>query len=295
MFEGVTVALVTPFSKGEVDYDKVRELVGWHIRQGTNAVLPCGTTGESPTLSHEEHEKVIDVTVEAAGGKIKVLAGTGSNSTEEALRLTRHAAKAGADGVLLVVPYYNKPTQEGIYRHFKTVAGAVDVPVILYNIPGRTGVNMATETICRLAEVDNIIGVKEATGSIDNTSAILADPKGKRLIILSGDDSLTLPIMSVGGKGVISVVANIVPKDVRAMCDAYTGGDVAKATKIHLKLFDLCRAMFIETNPIPIKTAMRMMGMIGNELRLPLCEMAAANEAKLEKAMRDYGLLKRAR
>jgi 4-hydroxy-tetrahydrodipicolinate synthase len=292
MFEGVTVALVTPFRDGNVDFAKVKELVAWHIEQGTDVVLPCGTTGESPTLSHEEHEKVITATIEAARGKVKVMAGTGSNSTAEALRLTKHAAKAGADGALLVVPYYNKPTQEGLYRHFKAVADAVDIPIIIYNIPGRTGVNMATETICRLAEVRNIVGVKEATGDINNSSAILGDPKGARLTVLSGDDSLTLPIMSVGGKGIISVVANVVPRDVKAMVAAFNSGDVKKAVQLHTKLFALCRAMFIETNPIPIKTAMKKLGMITGEMRLPLCEMASANEARLDKAMREYGLLK---
>jgi 4-hydroxy-tetrahydrodipicolinate synthase len=292
MFEGVSVALVTPFRNGKVDYAKVEELVAWHIKQGTDCLVPCGTTGESPTLSHEEHREVVAVTIKSAKGKIKVLAGAGSNSTEEAISLTTHAAKLGADGALLVVPYYNKPTQEGLYRHFKAVAEAARIPIVLYNIPGRTGVTMANETICRLTEVEFIVGLKEATGSVDNSSAILSDPKGRRLTVLSGDDSLTLPIMAVGGKGVVSVVANIVPKDVKAMIAAYNAGDVAKAIEIHLKLFNLCRAMFVETNPIPIKTAMKKMGMITGDLRLPLCEMAPANEAKLEKAMQEYGLLK---
>jgi len=224
-------------------------------------------------------------------GKVKVLAGTGSNSTAEALRLTSHAAKAGADGALLVVPYYNKPTQEGLYRHFWTIAQAVKIPLVLYNIPGRTGVNLAPETICRLAEIETIVGVKEASGDINQTSAILADPKGGRLTVLSGDDSLTLPIMSAGGKGIISVIANIIPRDMKAMVEAYSSGRVADAAARHLKMFPLCRAMFVETNPIPIKTAMKKMGMINGEMRLPLCEMSPANDAKLEKAMRDYGLL----
>ena len=292
MFEGVTVALVTPFNKGKVDYAKVEELVKWHAKQGTDAVLPCGTTGESPTLSHEEHMEVIDVAIRAARKKVKVIAGTGSNSTDEALRLTKHAAESGADGALLVVPYYNRPTQEGLYRHFKTIAGAVDMPIILYDVPSRTGVSLAPETILRLAELKNIVGLKEATGSMDHASAVLCDPKGSRITVLSGDDSLTLPIMAVGGKGIISVVANIVPKDVKAMVDAFNKGDVRKAVELHLKLFNLCRAMFIETNPIPVKTAMKKLGMIAGEMRLPLCEMTPANDAKLEKAMQDYGLLK---
>jgi len=291
MFEGVTVALVTPFRQGKVDFGKVEELVGWHVEQGTDCILPCGTTGESPTLSHDEHDKVIDTVIKAAKGKVKVMAGTGSNSTAEALRLTTHAADSGADGALLVVPYYNKPTQEGLYRHFKTVADAVKIPLVLYNIPSRTGVGLSTETICRLAEIENIVGVKEATGDVNQTSAILAEARGGKLTILSGDDSLTLPIMSVGGKGIVSVVANIIPRDVKAMVAAYNAGDVRKAAERHTRLFPLCKAMFIETNPIPIKTAMKRLGMVTGELRLPLCEMLPADEAKLETAMREYGLL----
>jgi len=290
MFEGVTVALVTPFSKGNVDYAKIEELVEWHIKQGTDCLLPCGTTGESPTLSHEEHEKVIDTVIKAARGRVKVLAGTGSNSTSEALRLTKHAAAAGADGALLITPYYNKPTQEGLYRHFRAVAEAVDIPLVLYNVPSRTGVSIAPETVARLAELKNIVGIKEATGSIDQSSSII---ELCNVTVLSGDDSLTLPIMAVGGKGIISVVANIVPADLKAMVAAYNRGDVAGAQKTHMKLFPLCRAMFFETNPIPVKTAMRMLGMINGEMRLPMCDMSQANEAKLEKAMKAYGLLKK--
>ena len=289
MFEGVTVALVTPFAKGEVDYAKVEELVEWHVKQGTDCIVPCGTTGESPTLSHQEHDKVIEVTVKAAKGRVKVLAGTGSNATSEALRLTKHAAEAGADGALMVTPYYNRPTQEGLYRHYMAVAEAVDIPIVLYNVPGRTGSNLLPETIARLAEHKNIVGIKEASGSIDQTSDILSRCD---ITVLSGDDSLTLPIMSVGGKGIISVIANIIPGDVKAMVAAFNKGKVADARDRHLRMFPLCRAMFIETNPIPVKTAMKMLGMINGEMRLPLCEMAEANAQKVEKALKDYGLVK---
>jgi 4-hydroxy-tetrahydrodipicolinate synthase len=236
--------------------------------------------------------EVIDVVIRASKGRVKVIAGTGSNATEEALRLTRHAEDSGADAALLVVPYYNKPTQEGLYRHFKALAEAVDIPLILYNIPARTGVMLASETIARLAEFKNIVGIKEATGDVNQTSAILSDPASARMTVLSGDDSLTLPIMSAGGKGIISVVANIIPGDMKAMVAAFNKGDVRGAAKMHLKLYGLCRAMFVETNPIPIKTAMKKLGMITGEMRLPMCEMAPANEAKLEKAMKEYGLLK---
>ena len=291
MFEGVAVALVTPFSQGRVDYAKLESLVAWHIEQGTDTVVPCGTTGESPTLSHEEHEKVLDVVIKAAAGKVKVLAGTGSNSTAEAMRLTSHAAKAGADGALLITPYYNKPTQEGLYQHFWTVANAVKIPIVMYNVPGRTGVSIAPETVARLAHLENIVGIKEASGSLDQSSAII-ELCGDRVTVLSGDDSLTLPILSVGGKGIISVIGNIVPRDLKAIVDAFNRGDNPAAAAAHTKIFPLCRAMFIETNPIPVKTAMKKLGMLNGEMRLPLCEMAKANEEKLDKALRAYGLLK---
>ncbi len=288
MFEGVTVALVTPFAEGLVDFAKIEELVAWHISQGTDCILPCGTTGESPTLSHEEHEAVVDTVIKAAGGKVKVLAGAGSNSTSEALRLTRHAAASGADGALVITPYYNKPTQEGLYRHFRTVAEAVDIPIVIYNVPGRTGVSISPETVIRLSGFSNIVAIKEASGKLDQASAILA---GCDVTILSGDDSLTLPILSVGGKGVVSVAANLVPGDLKAMIDAYNRGDTAEAAKRHKDLYPLCKAMFYETNPIPVKTAMRMLGRLNGDMRLPLCEMSEANEARLEKALKAYGLL----
>jgi len=289
MFSGCLVALITPFKEGEVDYAELRELVDWHVEQGTDGLVPCGTTGESPTLSFEEHEKVIVTVVEQVGGRIPVVAGTGSNNTAEALRLTRFAKEAGADGVLMITPYYNKPTQEGMYRHFQAVAEEVDIPLVLYNVPGRTGVNLAPETVARLAEAPNIVAVKEASGSLDQASAIasLCD-----ITILSGDDSLTLPLLSVGCAGVISVVGNIVPRDMKAMIEAFQGGHLERARRLHLKLFPLCRAMFLETNPIPVNTAMKMLGRTTGEIRLPLCEMAEANRAALRRVLTDYGLLK---
>jgi 4-hydroxy-tetrahydrodipicolinate synthase len=289
MFAGLTVALVTPFRDGEVDYDGLRELVDWHVEQGTDCISPVGTTGESPTLSHDEHERVIATVVEQAGGRIGVLAGTGSNATTEALRLTRFAAKAGADGALMVAPYYNKPTQEGIYRHYREIAETVDIPIVVYNIPGRTGRNIEPSTFLRLAELDNIIGVKEASGSLDQASEIITQTD---LTVLSGDDSLTLPLLAIGGRGVVSVVGNIVPGDVKAMIDTFERGRVDEAADWHRKLFPLCRDMLaLATNPIPIKTAMRMLGRGTGELRLPMCPMDEALQGKLQQVLSAYGLL----
>jgi len=284
------VALVTPFRDGRVDEAKLKELVEFHIQGGTDALVPCGTTGESPTLDHDEHKRVIDVVIQAANKRIPVVAGTGSNSTVEAVSLTKHAKAAGADGALIVLPYYNKPTQKGLIEHCRAIADGVDLPLILYNIPGRTGVNMLPETVAQLADHPNIVGMKEATGDIvQMTQDIVLC--GNKLSFLSGDDTLTLPLMSVGGRGVISVVANIVPKDVADMTHAFLNGDWKRARELHLRLFPLCQAMFYETNPIPVKTAMGMMGMIKEEFRLPLCPMIEANRKKLEAALRTYGLL----
>ncbi len=288
MFSGSIVALVTPFKDGNVDYKKLGELVGYHVENGTDAIVPCGTTGESPTLSHEEHERVVAEVIEKASGRITVIAGTGSNSTSEALRLTKSAKKAGANASLLITPYYNKPTQEGLYLHFKAIAEEVDIPIILYNVPSRTGVSITPETVAKLAEIKNIVGIKEASGSIDQTSQIL---QLCNITVLSGDDSLTLPIMAVGGKGVISVVANIVPKDTSKMVHDFSGGRLKEAQEMHRKLFPLCRAMFIETNPIPIKTAMRLLGRLNGEMRLPLCKMTKEHETQLATALKKYGLL----
>jgi 4-hydroxy-tetrahydrodipicolinate synthase len=289
-FAGVTVALITPFSKGEIDFATLRRLVDWHIEQGTDCLAPVGTTGESPTLDHEEHERVIGAVVEQARGRIKVMPGTGSNSTREAIRLTKFAQRAGADGALMVGPYYNKPTQEGYYRHFAAVADAVPLPIVLYNIPGRTASNMLPETIARLAEVPTIVGVKEATGSLDQASHIasLCD-----ITILSGDDSMTLPLMSIGGRGVVSVVGNIVPRDLKALVAAFDAGKMAEALHWHRKLFTLCRDLLgVATNPIPLKTALKLLGRDTGELRLPMCALDAAGEARIAQTLRAYGLLK---
>lgn len=286
-FEGSIVALATPFIKGKVDEKKLRALVRWHLEEGTHGIVPVGTTGESPTLSHEEHRRVIEIVVEAAGGRVPVIAGTGSNSTDEAISLTRFAKKIGADAALMVTPYYNKPTQEGLYRHYEAVAKAVDIPIILYNVPGRTGVALSPETVARLSKIPNIVGIKEATGSMDQTSHILSLCD---ITVLSGDDSLTLPLMSLGAKGAISVIANILPKKNAQMVEAFRKGDLAKARKLHYDMFPLCRALFFETNPIPVKTAMGHLGLCSPELRLPLCPISPENDKKLIQAMKDCGL-----
>jgi 4-hydroxy-tetrahydrodipicolinate synthase len=290
IFAGLTVALVTPFRDGEVDFEGLRRLVDWHIEQGTDCLAPVGTTGESPTLDHEEHERVMAAITERAAGRIKIMPGTGSNSTREAIRLTRFAQRAGATGALMVGPYYNKPTQEGYYRHFRAVAEAVDIPIVLYNIPGRTGSNILPETIARLAELPNIVAVKEATGSLDQASQIAALTN---LTILSGDDSLTLPLMSIGGRGVVSVVGNIVPRDMKALVAAFDAGKVREAQEWHRKLFPLCRDMLgVATNPIPVKAAMKLLGRDTGELRLPLCPLDAAGEARVRQTLVEYGLLR---
>jgi 4-hydroxy-tetrahydrodipicolinate synthase len=289
MFAGLTVALVTPFRNGEVDYAALAQLVDWHVQQGTDCLAPVGTTGESPTLDHDEHERVIAAVVERAAGRIKVMAGTGSNCTREAIRLTRFAQRVGADGTLQVGPYYNKPTQEGYYRHFAAIAEAADIPQVLYNIPGRTGSNILPETIARLAEIPQIVGIKEASGSMDQASQILSLCD---LTVLSGDDSLTLPLMSLGARGVVSVVGNIVPRDMKALVDACLRGDLATAQRWHRKLFPLCRDMLgVATNPIPIKTAMKLLGRGSAEFRLPLCPLDAAGEARIRLTLQNYGLL----
>ena len=290
VFQGSMVAVVTPFKDGRVDEVKVRELVEFHIKNGTDVLVPCGTTGESPTLSHDEHRRVIELTIQAANKRMPVVAGTGSNSTAEAIDLTRFAKNAGADGALVVLPYYNKPTQQGLIAHCRAIADAVELPLILYNIPGRTGINMLPETLAALADHPNIVGMKEATGNLEQMTQDIV-LCGAKLSFLSGDDTLTLPLMAVGGKGVISVVANIVPRDVADLTRAFLSGDWKRARELHLKLFPLCQAMFCETNPIPVKTAMALMGMINGELRLPLCPMSEANLNKLKAALRAYGLI----
>lgn len=286
-FHGSIVALVTPFKNGKVDEKTLEKLVDFHIKNGTDGIVPVGTTGESPTLSHEEHERVIQIVVETANGKVPVIAGTGSNSTDEAISLTRFAKKVGADAALMATPYYNKPTQEGLFRHYEAVAKAVSIPIILYNVPGRTGVSIAPETVARLAKISTIVGIKEASGSMDQTSHILSLCN---ITVLSGDDSLTLPLLSLGAKGVISVIANVIPKEISEMVDAYFAGNHEKAQKLHYKTFALCRAMFIETNPIPVKKAMELAGFCSGDLRLPLTPISAANERILAQALKNFGV-----
>jgi 4-hydroxy-tetrahydrodipicolinate synthase len=289
MFSGCTVALVTPFRDGVLDESRLNRLIEWHMAQGTPILSPVGTTGESPTLTHDEHERVIALVVEAVAGRAKVVPGTGSNSTAEAIRLTRFAARAGADGALLVAPYYNRPTQEGLYRHFAQIAEHVDLPMILYNIPARTGRNLEPETVERLSEVGPVVAVKEAAGSIDQVSELIDRTD---LTVLSGDDTLTLPMLAVGAEGVVSVIANLVPRDVMAMVEAFQSGRVAEARAWHARLFPLCRDMLgLAPNPIPIKTAMAMLGRASGELRLPLCSMDTLAQERLHSSLVRYGLL----
>ncbi|WP_164100421.1 4-hydroxy-tetrahydrodipicolinate synthase [Candidatus Laterigemmans baculatus] len=288
-FAGLSVAIVTPFRDGAVDYARLREQIEFQIAAGTGCLVPVGTTGESPTLTHDEHERVISEVIQIAAGRCKVMAGTGSNSTAEALRLTSRAAREGADATLQVAPYYNKPTQEGFYQHFKAVAEAVDIPVCVYNIPGRTGKNIEPETIFRLAELPGITMVKEATGSLDQCSQVLTTTD---LTVLSGDDSLTLPMLSVGAEGVVSVVGNIVPEDMLAMVRRFLDGDAAGAMELHYRLFGLCREMLgLATNPIPLKAAMRILGRDTGELRLPMTPLEGPAEAQLLETLKSYGLV----
>ena len=288
-FAGLSVAIVTPFRDGEVDMERLREQVEFQVAAGTTCLCPTGTTGESPTLSHEEHEAVISKVVEVADGRIKVMPGTGSNSTAEALRLSRWAEKENADALLMVAPYYNKPTQTGFYEHYKAVAEQVGLPICIYNIPGRTGANIQPETINRLGEIENITMVKEATGSIDQASEIIA---GSDLTVLSGDDSLTLPLLSIGGEGVISVVGNVIPEDMIQMTNSYLDGEVDEAQDWHRKLFPLCRDMLgLATNPIPIKAAMQMLGKDSGDLRLPMTRLDDGQLGSLRRTLVDYGLM----
>jgi 4-hydroxy-tetrahydrodipicolinate synthase len=289
MFSGAMVALITPFQDGEVDYETLDELVGFQVEHGIDAIVPVGTTGESCTLSYAEHKKVIERVVKTVAGQVPVIAGTGSNSTAEAIELTEYAKKVGADASLQVCPYYNKPTQEGFFQHFKAIAEEVDLPMVLYNIPGRCGAGLTTQTVVRLAELENVVGIKEATGSLDMASEIATSCD---LTILSGDDSLTLPICAVGGKGVISVVANIVPADVKAMTDLILQGDFVQARRWHYKLFALSKGLLtLASNPIPIKAAMAMLDMSSDELRLPMTPLEEAKKATLSQTLKDYGLL----
>ena len=286
-FTGSMVALVTPFANEQVDFDALGRLIDFQIEGGTQALVPCGTTGESPTLSYEEHDKVIEYTIQRAAGRVPVIAGTGSNSTAEALALTEHARKAGADACLIVMPYYNKPTQHGMVEHVKRIAD-IGLPIVLYNIPGRCGVELTPETVVKMYdEIEMVVAIKEATGKLDVSSQIAASCD---ITILSGDDSLTLPICSVGGSGVISVLANILPAEIRRLCDHISAFDLADACTQHLRLFPLCRGMFVETNPIPIKAAMAMAGMIKEELRLPLSPLSEKFRPGLAALLKDFGV-----
>ena len=290
MFSGSMTALVTPFKDGKVDESTLKKLIDFQITNGTRGLVPCGTTGESSTLSHHEHDRVIEITVKHSAGRIPVIAGTGSNSTAETIRLTEHAKNVGADACLVIVPYYNKPTQSGLLAHFTKVADTVDIPIIMYNIPGRTAINMLPETIAQLSQHKNIIGVKEASGNLAQVSQIISLCN---IIVLSGDDALTLPILSVGGKGVISVASNIVPRDIDEMVSSFDKGNLVKARRIHYKLFPLFKDLFIETNPAPLKTAMAFLDMIEEEIRLPLVPLQETNKARIKILLEEYGLLKK--
>ena len=286
MFKGAITAIVTPFKEnGDLDLESLKKLVVFQVDNDIDGIVPCGTTGESPSLNEEEHFEVVKTIIKASNGKVPVIAGAGSNSTEHAIKMTKRAAKLGVDAVLHVCPYYNKPTQEGLYRHFSAIAKAVDIPIIIYNIQGRTAVNMETSTLARLAkEYPNIIGVKEASGNISQMMDVINE-QPKNFTVLSGDDNLTLPLMALGGKGVISVASNIIPKEMHELCEYALNGDFDKANKIHYKLLPLFKGIFIETNPIPIKAALAMKGMIKEVYRLPMCEMKKENKEKLRKIL----------
>jgi 4-hydroxy-tetrahydrodipicolinate synthase len=290
MFNGALTAIITPFRDGAVDEPALRDLIEWQIANGVDALVPCGSTGESATLTHEEHERVIKITIEQTRKRVPVIAGTGSNATAEAIRLTASARAMGADGALLISPYYNKPTQEGIFKHYKLIAAHVDLPLIVYNIPGRTASNIAPETFARLAEINNIVGVKEASGSMDQVSDIIR-MCGGRLTILSGDDALTVPIMALGGKGVISTASNVMPRQMHELAAAGLSGDFARARELHYRMLPVLRALFIETNPIPVKQALALMGKCANEVRLPMVPMSAPACEKLKAAMKELRLI----
>ncbi len=290
MLKGSIVAIATPLKNDKIDEPRLRALVDFQIENGTSAIVPCGTTGESATLTYEEHCKVIDIVIEQVNGRVPVIAGSGSNSTHETIFLTKHAKEAGADYALVITPYYNKPSQEGLYQHFKAVAEAVDIPIILYNVPGRTAVNMLPETVVRLAEIDNIVGVKEATGSLDQAAKILANVSDD-FMLLSGEDALVYPLMSLGAKGVISVTTNVIPADMAALCEACLNKDFETAKKLHYKTLPLVNSLFIDTNPVPVKKALYLMGLIEDEIRLPLVKLSDEKTETLKKAMTNYGVL----
>ncbi len=291
MFKGSMVAIVTPFKNGKIDEKAFEHLIEWHIKEGTHGIVPCGTTGEASTLDYEEHYKVIEIAVKVVNKRIPIIVGTGSNSTEEAIMITKKAEQLGADAALIVTPYYNKPTQEGLYRHFKTIASSTGLPIILYNVPGRTSVNLLPSTVARLAEIPQIMGIKEATGDMKQVSEIIR-LCGDKITVLSGDDFTNLTLLALGGKGAISVTANICPGDMAELFNAWERGDIAKARELHYKLEPINKVMFIETNPIPVKTALSMIGKIAEEFRLPLCEMSQSNKEKLAEVLRNAGLIK---
>ena len=291
MFEGSMIPIITPFKDGKVDEKALSDLIEWHIAEGSHAIVPCGTTGESATLSFEEHARVVKLTVDVVGKRVPVMAGTGANSTDEAIHLTKEAQKSGADGALLVAPYYNKPMQEGLYQHYKAIAEAAKgFPLVLYNVPGRTAVDINPATVARLAELDSVVGIKEATGSMKQVSEVIR-LCGDKISVFSGDDFTTYAIYALGGKGSISVTANVLPSRSAAMWEAWKAGDVEKARSIHYELDPLNASMFLETNPIPVKTALVLMGKVKEEFRLPLCTMAESNRKKLKKVLGDYGLV----
>ncbi|NLB35217.1 MAG: 4-hydroxy-tetrahydrodipicolinate synthase [Elusimicrobia bacterium] len=290
MFKGSCVAIVTPHKDGEADYNSLKKLVNWHIEAGTDCIVPCGSTGEAATLDYDEHKKVIRTVVKAVAGRCKIMAGAGSNSTKETLELTEFAKNAGADGALLITPYYNRPTQEGLFKHYEKVALKVDIPICLYNVPRRTGVNLEPATAVRLAELDNIIAIKEASGNIAQAGEILRLAKNK-MLVLSGDDSLTYPLMAMGARGVISVVANLIPSQMHELCDLFLKGEREESLKLHFKYLPLMDAMFIETNPAPVKEALAMMGKICPELRLPLVNLSETSMEKLKKVLLDFNLV----
>ncbi|MFH1847299.1 MAG: 4-hydroxy-tetrahydrodipicolinate synthase [Candidatus Omnitrophota bacterium] len=288
MFKGSYVALVTPLKDGKIDEKTFRELIEFHIDKGTDGLVPCGCTGEAATLTMAEQKRLIKIAVETCDKRIPVVAGTGSNSTQEAIELTVSSRKAGCDGALIITPYYNKPTAEGQYRHYSEIAKNADIPIMLYNVPSRTGISLAPDTVARLSKIDNIVAIKEAAGSVQQVVDILSLCD---IVVMSGDDSLTLPFMSVGARGVVSVAANIIPEKIHDLVQTWTDGDLEESRKIHYEIMDLCKAMFIETNPIPVKTALSLMGMVGEEWRLPLCEMSRENKEKLEKVLWQYQLV----
>jgi 4-hydroxy-tetrahydrodipicolinate synthase len=290
MFQGSFVALVTPFKNGKIDEDALKNLIEFQVANGTNGIVPCGTTGEAATLSIEEHNQVIDIAVGTVNGRIPVIAGTGSNSTKEAIKMTIHAKETGANAALLITPYYNKPSQEGLYQHFKKIAGDVDIPIIVYNVPGRTSVNMLPATTARLSEIKNIVGIKEASGSLQQVSETIK-LCGENFSVISGDDANTLPIMAAGGKGVISVTANIAPDKIAALCKACLDENFSEARKLHYELLDLNIGMFIETSPGPVKTALFLMGKVTDEVRLPLASMNNSNLSTLKSLLKKSGLV----